>query len=542
MKYFFQAFIILFCVSNTFSQGKLERPKLVVGIVVDQMRNDYMFRYYDKYSEDGFKRLMRDGFYCKNNHFSYMPTYTGPGHASVYTGTTPAYHGIIANDWFDKETGTEVYCSSDETCFTVGAENSDGKMSPSRMLSTSITDELRLSTNFKSKVLGVAIKDRGSILPAGHLANAAYWLSGGDFISSTYYMKDLPAWVSKFNDEDRVEAFINGGWNTLLPIEEYTESIADDNKYEGVFQGEEKPVFPHDLQSLYARNKDLGMIRSTPFGNTLVTDFAIEALKNEEMGKDAACDFLALSYSSPDYIGHIYGNRSIESQDNYLRLDLEIARFLKYLDDEIGEGNYLVFLTADHGSADVPSYFMDNKVPAGYLDLNTMETELIDYMKSEYDLAASAIRSFSNYQLFFEYDSLRAKSVNPAAFYSDIARFLRNYPGIYNAVSADVIRENYYAEGVMAALNRGYNPQRSGDVLLIPQADWLYYGPVGTSHGSPYSYDTHVPLIFYGWNVEPGVTHQRTEIRDIASTLSMLLNISLTSGNTGNPILPLLEK
>ncbi|MBA3970715.1 MAG: alkaline phosphatase family protein, partial [Bacteroidetes bacterium] len=255
------------------SSGK---PKLVVGIVIDQMRYDYIYRYWNKFGNDGFKKLVNEGFFCKNTNFNYVPTYTGPGHASIFTGTTPSVHGIIANDWFDAVKKNKVYCAEDNNVIGVGTTAKEGKRSPVNMKTTTITDELRLSSNMKSKVIGIALKDRSAILPAGHTANAAYWYDGsnGFFISSSYYMKELPQWVQDFNKKELPKKYLSQPWNALLPMDQYTESLPDDNKYELVWKGETKPVFPHDLAKLYPSNGGLGMIRSTPFGNTLTKDFA----------------------------------------------------------------------------------------------------------------------------------------------------------------------------------------------------------------------------------------------------------------------------
>ena len=271
--------------------------------------------FWNKYGNDGFKKLVNEGFFCKNTNYNYVPTYTGPGHAAIYTGTTPAVNGIIANDWFDSSNNKNVYCAEDNKVVGVGTTAKEGKRSPVNMLTSTISDELRISTNMKSKVIGIALKDRSAILPAGHAANASYWYDGsnGCFISSTYYMKELPIWVQEFNKKELPKKYLSQPWNTLLPIEQYTESLPDDNKYETLSKGETKPVFPHDLANLYPKNGGLGMIRGTPFGNTLTKDFAIETIKQENLGKSGATDFLAVSFSSPDYIGHYYGHYIGES-------------------------------------------------------------------------------------------------------------------------------------------------------------------------------------------------------------------------------------
>lgn len=368
-NFFLVVFSFLFLgIVPSFSQD-VDRPKLVVGVMVDQMRWDYLYRYYDRYGEDGFKRLLNQGFSMENAYIDYIPTYTAIGHSSVYTGSVPAIHGIAGNDFIIQATGESMYCTQDDSVNGVGTDSKAGKMSPKNLWTTTITDELRLATNFRSKTIGVALKDRGSILPAGSLASAAYWFDGslGDFVSSTYYMKELPNWVRKFNKQKLAKKYVSQTWNTLYPIDTYIQSIVDDNPYEGKFKGTDTPTLPVDLKKV-SKESGVGVISSVPFGNTLTLDFARAAIEAENLGNNPAgvTDFLALSLSSPDYIGHRFGPNAIEVEDTYLRLDQELADFMKYLDQEIGEGEYLLFLTADHGAAHNPQFLKDKGVHAGY--------------------------------------------------------------------------------------------------------------------------------------------------------------------------------
>jgi predicted AlkP superfamily pyrophosphatase or phosphodiesterase len=512
------------------------KPKLVVGIVIDQMRYDYIYRFWDKFGNDGFKKLVNQGFFCKNTNYNYVPTYTGPGHASIYTGTTPSVHGIIANDWYDKKNKKTIYCAEDNTVDGVGTTAKEGKRSPANMLTTTITDELRISSNMKSKVIGIALKDRSAILPAGHTANAAYWFDGtvGGFISSSYYMNELPAYVKEFNKKELAKKYLSQPWNTLLPIEQYTESVADDNKYEFVAKGETKPVFPHNLPQLYEKNGGLGMIRSTPFGNTLTKDFAIEIIKNENLGKGSATDFLAISFSSPDYIGHLYGPNSVEQEDDYLRLDKELAELIKYIEMQVGKNNALIFLTADHAAPEVPAYLIDLKIPAGYINENKIESELKKYFLKMY--GDSLLLSYSNQQLFLNRDLIESKKIMLQQVQEDAADFLQKMENVSEVLTAKALNNNNFTEGARYLMQRGYNAARSGDVLVNYAPAYMDYPHYGTTHGSPYSYDTHVPLIFYGWGIKQGSTTEQVYITDIAATLAMMLNIQFPNGCTGKPI------
>lgn len=538
--------IILFLLINVFALAgisqtakpvaKATKPKLVVGIVIDQMRYDYIYRFWDKFGNAGFKKLVNEGFFCKNTNYNYVPTYTGPGHAAIYTGTTPAVNGIIANDWYDKLKGTELYCAQDDKVYGVGTILKEGKRSPVNMLTTTITDELRISSNMKSKVIGIALKDRSAILPAGHTANAAYWYDGssGSFISSSYYMTELPAWVQEFNKKELPKKYLSQPWITLLPIEQYTESLPDDNKYETISKGELKPVFPHDLPKLYPLNGSFGMIRATPSGNTLTKDFAIETIKQENLGKSTSTDFLAVSFSTPDYIGHYYGPNSIEQEDDYIRLDKELAELLKFIELQVGKGNALIFLTADHAAPEVPAYLTDLKIPSGYVREDKMADSLKKYLTKVY--GDSLVLSFSNQQIFLDHSVIDAKKLYLPAVQEDVAAFIQKFPQVAEVITGTTMNNSQFTEGSRYLMQKGYNAKRSGDVLVNYLPGYVDYMPTGTTHGSPYSYDTHVPLIFYGWNIKQGSSTEQVFITDVAPTIAMMLNIQFPNGCTGKPI------
>jgi predicted AlkP superfamily pyrophosphatase or phosphodiesterase len=534
--------LLLILIAPLFSLA--QNPKLVVGIVVDQMRYDYLSRYWDRYGEDGFKKLIRNGYNCKNTHYNYMPTYTGPGHASIYTGTTPENHGIISNTWYNKTRNKYTYCTSDSLTSPIGTISKYGKMSPHKMLTTTITDELKLATNGRGKTFGISIKDRGAILPAGHNANAAYWFEGGDhgkWISSSFYMKSLPNWLEKLNDKSPANKYLTQSWNTLYPINTYKSSIADDNNYEVTFKTEEKPVFPHNLPSLRDSNKNYSLIKSTPFGNTILKDLAIELIKNEQLGKDEHPDFLSISFSSTDYIGHQYGPMSIEIEDTYLRLDKDLAELITYLEKEIGKDNLLLFLTADHGAVNVPQYLVDNNLPGGYFNEDSLEKELKLFMKNEYNVD-SIIKNVSNYQVFLNTSLIQKNNWNIETIERNIANFLIQRNGIAKSITSTAMRNTEFTDRIIANAQRGYNQNRSGNVLFILESGWIPQERIqGTTHGSPYHYDTHVPLIWYGTTIENGETNEPIIIPDIAATLAQLLNIQSPSACTGKPIKTLVD-
>jgi len=524
-------------------QNANKHPRLIVGIVIDQMRYDYLAKYYNKFSENGFKKLMNGGFNCKNANFNYAPTYTGPGHASIYTGTTPAFHGIIGNNWFDRNTGKTIYVTDDASVQTVGSSSEEaGKMSPRNMLSSTIGDELRLFSNMKSKVIAVSLKDRASILPGGHLSNGSFWFDSGsgNFITSTYYMEKLPPWLIAFNAQHLAEKYLSQSWNTLLPIGQYTESAGDDSPYEGLFPGETKPVFPHNLSVMYSKT-DYGIIRSTPFGNSITKDLALAALKGESLGKGDHPDLLAISFSSTDYVGHQMGPQSVEVEDTYLRLDRDLAEIITYLERNYGKDNFLLFLTADHAAAYVPAELTDLKMNAGYFSYKAYADSLKDYLYKGYN-DSNLVSSIINNQVYLNHVRLNQEQVNLSAIEDDIATFSLAFKGIANAYTSVQLNGEALRNKSAGLMQNGFYIKRSGDVALLLEPQWLDgYSRTGTSHGTTYSYDTHVPLLWYGWSIQPGFTSENVDITDIAPTIASFLNIMSPNACTGSPIIRLTE-
>ncbi|MEH6536405.1 MAG: alkaline phosphatase PafA [Psychroserpens sp.] len=529
-----------FVESQKQTESYSNRPKLVVGIVVDQMRYDYLTRFYNKFGEGGFKRMVNEGFNCKNNHFNYIPTKTAAGHASLYTGTTPRYHGVIGNDWFDKTTNENVYCVRDNSYQSVGTLSDDGRMSPHRMSTTTFSDENRLFTQMKGKTIGISIKDRGAVLPAGHTANAAYWFRGkneGAWISSTFYMNELPKWVSDFNASDAANSYLKT-WNTLYPIETYIESGADLSDFEDGFNSKLTATFPYDLKTLSKKNGGLDIIKSTPFGNSLITDFAIAAIEGEQLGKDDITDVLAISYSSTDYVGHNFGVNAKETQDTYLRLDKDLERLFKRLDEKIGKGDYTVFLTADHGAPYVPALLDSHKIPGGLLDFNQVKTDLNELLSTKLSVADLVLK-ISNEQVFLNHEVIASNNLDVDIIEDIIIDKLLDHDMINKAFKGSVVNNFAFQNGVELLLKNGYNQKRSGDILIIMESSVFsdnMWNKKGTDHGSGYAYDTHVPLLFFGKGIKKGQTYKKTEITDIAPTISALLGISFPNGATGQPL------
>lgn len=541
-------FYILFLLAGLISfhgytqSPKEDKAKLVVGIVVDQMRNDYIDRFWYRYGEDGFKRLVNQGYRFKNGHFKYVPTFTGPGHASVFTGTSPMNHGIIGNNWFDKTNGEFVYCAGDAEVTPVGTLDRAGKMSPHRMLVTTITDENRLATQMRGKTIGIALKDRGAILPAGHTANAAYWFHGkkeGKWITSSYYMDKLPNWVDAFNNSGKAQSYLKP-WDTLYPIETYVESGSDLNEFEQGFKGKETATFPYDIDKLKAENDNYEILKAIAYGNDLTTDFAMATIDGENLGKNSDTDILTLSYSSTDYVGHNFGVNSKEIQDTYLRLDKNIADLLNFLDERVGKDNYIVFLTADHAAVEVPAYLESVNIPAGYFDTKGFIEKAKDFVEEKYG-DKNLIENISNDQVFFNYGLLDQMGVESKELQEKLAAFILSQDKIHRVYTRNQIVSGAYEKSMEALIKNGFNHKRSGDVAYIMEPSVISYPRQGSTHGSSYVYDTHVPMLFYGKGIKEGSTSRRSEIVDIAPTIATLLGISFPNATTGEPLFRMLE-
>ncbi|MCY7351611.1 MAG: alkaline phosphatase family protein [Cytophagaceae bacterium] len=538
----FSFFIVHFSFSQT-PRPLPAKPKLIVGIVVDQMRYDFLYRYADQYGAGGFQRMLDGGFNAKNTQYSYFPTVTAAGHSSIYTGSVPAVNGIVGNEWFDQGLGRSVYCTEDSTARATGGNPSKaGWMSPRNLSVSTITDQLRLSTNFRSKVVGVALKDRGSILPAGH-TGTAYWFDGrnGDWISSTYYMADLPQWVKDFNARKLPAQYVSAGWKPLLPLEQYTQSTADDVPWEAKLTGDTKPVFPHELASPVGGER-FGLISVTPFGNTMTKEIALAAIRNEQLGKGADTDFLAVSFSSTDYAGHAFGPNSVEVQDVYLRLDRDLAEMLTFLDGWVGKDNYLVFLTADHGVVDVPEFAQSKKLPGGRYNLSKALTDVEVALKAAFG-EGDFIEATTNYQLHLNDALLKEKKLTVNQIYDVVKTTLLPQPGIAAIVNLHELGNAPIESSQVERLRNGYHPKRSGDIFIGMAPGWLSGSgySTGTSHSTFYKYDTHVPCVWYGWKVPVGFTVAPTNVSDIAPTLASMLDILEPSGSVGEPIRPLVE-
>lgn len=539
--------IIALVVSINLNAQKSKTPKLIVGIVIDQMCYEYLYRYQDKFCENGFRKIMEQGTNCRNTNYNYVPTYTGPGHASIYTGTTPNNHGIVGNEWFERETGQVVGCVEDQSVTSVGTSSVEGQCSPKNLKTNTITDQLKL-TYPSAKVISMSIKDRGAILPGGHLSDGTYWYdyATGHFVTSSFFKPELPKWVADFNAVGHVDKYMQQMWNTLLDISAYGESGPDDSPYEQLLPGKTTPTFPYDLKSMNTNGTNYQVFTATPFANTYLTDLALASLKNEDLGKDEQTDVLCISYSTPDIAGHSFGPYSVELEDMYIRLDLELGRLIKQLEETVGKDEFVLFLTADHAVVPVPQYLIDKKLPGGYVFL----TEPMNILKEEVKVkfGADLISEQENLNIYlnhFRLDSLKIDRKEAANF---VAEKVARWEGVKAVYTSEQLMNSGNDDEWREMVRKGYHARESGDVLFILEPGFLPKSKLsetshkGTSHGSAFNYDTHVPLIWYGKGIPTQEVFRTINIADISTTLTHLLYLQKAGAMTGEPILELLRR
>lgn len=542
MKYFLIPLLLI--TLNCFGQ---EKPKLVVGIVVDQMCYDYLYRFEEKFGKGGFKLLMEKGTNCRNTHYNYIPTYTGPGHASIYTGTTPSNHGIVGNEWFDAKTGKFKNCVDDSTVSSVGTVSDYGKYSPYNLKANTITDQLRL-TYPDSKVIAMSIKNRGAILPGGHLSNGSYWFdyASGKMITSSFYESNLPEWVSQFNARKYADSCLQLTWDTFFDGETYSESEEDNRPYEHLLGTKTTPTFPYNLKEVTGDSLNYGIFTATPFGNSILTDFAIQSIRSEKLGQQSSTDFLAISYSSPDIIGHAFGPYSKEIEDVYVRLDREIERLIKELNSKVGKGNYTLFLTADHAVVPVPQYLVDKKLPGGYLFLDELKTDLS--IKLTHEFGADLLLAEENLNFYLNYPKMDSLQLDEVEVMNFIKKETQKWEGVKHCFTKVDLKAADTDQEWKDMVRNGFYEGESGDVVFILKPGYLAKSKrskthqKGTSHGSAFNYDTHVPLLWYGNGIVAQQIFREVQIVDITATLAHILNLQYPNATTGSPILELFNE
>ena len=539
--------VIAFCAIGLLTNAQQkESPKLVVGIVVDQMCYEYLYRFYNKFGDEGFKLLMNEGTNCRNMHYNYVPTFTGPGHASIYTGSTPSNHGIVANDWYRRNSGKSENCVADSTVHTIGSSSDNGKFSPFNLKANTITDQLKL-TYKDAKVLSLSIKERGAILPGGHLSDGTYWFdyASGGFITSSFFQEKLPQWVIDFNALRYPDKSLKKTWDTYYPIEEYTESGPDDSPYEYPIGNTTKPVFPYNLTEIIDDDPYL-IFTTSPFANTHLTNFAMKAIESEKMGKDDQTDVLCMSFSSTDIVGHYFGPYAVELEDMYIRLDLEIARLIKYLKSNIGEDEFTLFLTADHAVVPVPQFMLDHQLPGGYFFTNEPLSKLRESVVANFGV--DVISSLNNNNIYLDRELMSKHGLNRSEVTNFVAEEVRQWERVRHVYTEDQLYTSASDDEWMDMVRRGHFNVESGDLIFILQPGYLsksedvHEAHIGTSHGSQFNYDTHVPMLWYGKHIPKQEVHRHLNITDISATLTQLLYLQSPNALTGNPITEILGK
>ena len=542
--------IILLFFNNLTAQIKNkippEKPKLIIGIVVEQMRFEYIDRFWDKFEKDGFKRLIGKGTNCKNTNINYMFTQTAPGITTIYTGTSPSVHGIVADEWY-KINGSLIKSVYDDKTKGIGVSRQEqGKYSPKNVLTTTISDELKISDKL-SKVYSISMNEESAVLAGGHMADGVFsWDDiSGNWISSSYYYDSLPSWVNEFNEKKFHETYLLKEWNTLLDINKYTESRNDTAEYEYGIGPNRQSVFPYQLGAMSNmanknKNKNYSILEKVPYGNNLTKDFAISTIVNENLGKDEHTDFISISFSPTENIGQRFGPFSVEVEDTYLRLDKEIAHFLSFIDDFIGKENVLIFLTSNHGVAEIPNYSKQKRLPSGQFKGVYSIALLKSYLNALYG-EGDWIKGYKNQQIYLNKNLIETSKYSIQEIQQIVAEFMLQFGGVTNVITSTQMMQTNFSEGSFAKMQNSFSQKRSGDVMINLKPGWIEDVTYATFSNSPYTYDTHVPLVWYGWKIKRKTIFKKTSLEDIAPSISAMLNISFPNGYTGIPIYEIWE-
>jgi predicted AlkP superfamily pyrophosphatase or phosphodiesterase len=521
-----------------------DKPRLVIGIVVEQLKYDQLEKFRDRLGENGIKRLINEGTYFKNASFEYMLTQSAPGHATIATGSEPSFHGITSDNWYLPLKNELIYCTKDIAVNSVGGSFETGQHSPINLQASTFSDELEMATNKNAKVFGIGLKESSAIFSAGHAADGAYWFDNatGTWMSSTYYIDSLPVWVNDFNAMKYSESYLNNIWSLFKPVRDYSDCLSDSNNFETGFNA--VSYFPYDLKKLRSKGIfnsriDYSLLRETPFGNSFTTSFALRLIEKEGLGKDDVTDYLSICYSATDNIGHRFGPSSVEMGDAILRLDDEIKNLLTYLNDSIGKRNILIYFTAAHGISEIPAVLESNRIPAGYFKQNQALQLLRSYLNAVYG-EGDWIKGYSERQIFLNRTLIEDARLPLEEVQKKVARFIVQFTGVAAAYPYSAFEANDFGNGNLKRIVNNFNPQRSGDVIITLNPGWVEKeDDFVTNHNSPYEYDTHVPLIWYGWTVNRATVTRKVNLTDIAATLSSLCKVPYPNACTGEPMFEL---
>ncbi len=512
-----------------------DKPTLIIGLVIEDMRYDYLYRFWDNFGEGGFKKLIAEGTLCKNANYNYMLTQTAPGFATLATGCEPTVHGIVSDYWYQRIKKLNTYSVFNEKTKTVGVDNDIFPYAPTNILTTTFTDELKLFNNSKSKVIGISIKPEGAVLAAGHLGNSAYWFDDetGKWITSTYYCDSLPTWVNTFNDKKFPEIYIERDWLPMLSLESYQSGAHQGNSNAIGFSSENK--FAKRISGFLKKDRVYAMLKTTPFGITLTKDFAISAILNEDLGKDEFTDYISIGFSATSRVSESCGPNSIELEDMYIRLDRELEHFLTFIDEEFGKHNVLVYLTSDHGTAYNPEELKMQGIPAGEFNGERAVMLLGTYLNAIYD-KGKWITAYHNKQIYLNRRLIEDSDLKLNEFQDVVAQFMIQFTGVANIITATTLEQSHFSDGVFSYMQNSYNQKRSGDIIINLEPGWIEKGNYISTANSANRYDTHVPLIWYGWKIKRSKISRAIYMEDIAPTISNFLDIPFPNGCTGSVI------
>lgn len=550
-------FAVILCINSARAADALPwnvggpAPKLILQITVDQLRGDLPGRFLKNMGDGGFRYLMQHGVWYANAHHAHANTETVVGHTTLATGAHPAAHGMVANVWLDRKTGKLVY-NTEDLRYPVLSADADKKLapndgrSPAAILVSTFSDELAIHYNGRSKIFAVSIKDRGAVPLAGH-AGKAFWFSkkSGEFVSSTFYYKRYPAWVDDWNKQRLAFRYSGKSWTLLNDKSTYMFGAADDKSWEADFAGYGR-VFPHSFGKAGDKYYTT-FLTISPVGDELTLDFAKTLIEREQLGKHEVPDYLSISFSSTDYIGHNFGPSSLEMEDNLLRLDRTLADLFAYVDQQVGLKNTLIVLAADHGSPEIPGYVNELGIEAKYIYPEKWDQEpAVAALKKKFGIGKELIKSYEHPYVYLNYDAIRNKRLDQAQVERAVAAELAKFEGIALAISSTALRQgNLPSTPVIDAILRNHNPQRSGDIYVVFTPHSFLRDddgePTGLTHGSPWRYDTYVPVVFAGGNLNGRRVYREILTVDVAPTLAAVIGVKPPSGARGAPLTEVLQ-
>ena len=515
-----------------------ERPKLVVRIVIEQMRYEMLLRYWDKFQEEtGFKKLVSRGTLCKNTQLDYALTDRAPGFATLTTGANPSTHGIIADYWYNRLSDETIYCIEDKQTSAIGSVDQRHGFSPRHLLNGTLGDEMKM-LNPRSKVFSLSLHPISAILGAGNISDGAFWFEDktGNWMTSSYYRDSLPEWIHEFNNKGLQDTYMNRQWEKLMPDTNYTSSLPDENDTEEGFLLIYKNHFPYNLSLLKSKSRTYKYLKYTPFGNTYTKDFVHSLIINESLGQDRHTDMLTVSFAGSAYVNEIFGVRSMEMEDLFLRLDKQLGHLVGFLEDQVGKDNFILVLTSDRGSSDPYEYRDQQNMPARKFKPKHGLSLMKSYLNIVYN-QEQWIKSYTKRQLYLDHGLVDQHRISLADMQETVSNFMVKKSGITYAVKASTLQESDFSDGLYEKLQHSYHPTRSGDIFLGLEAGSIEQS---VSSGSAYNYDNHIPLIWYGSGIGKGEIQTKVHMRDIAPTISMLIDIPLPEASEGQPILELL--